>query len=336
MQKFSVIIPTYTGAQTIKQTLDSLLKQDGSKISYEVVTVIDGPNKELRKLLDTEGKRFNKRNINFSIKQFDKNKGRFEARIAGAKLAKTDQLLFVDDKVQFAEGFLGRLGRIRKSVVMPNVIELTSKNIISQTLTMLRRRIYGQRYGLSFKDYYIDEANFESSPKGTTCLWIDKTTFLAACEAVRKGRSGHSKFVSDDTRLLHQVVTQGGKIFRTAKMNVYYQPRNDFGAALKHLYGRGPLFVDYYSKPSTKYFPLLIFIYLLTLSVILWAIIIPKTFIWLLAGLTVSAIVVGFFISHSWKEFVIAIAGLPLIGIVFTAGVLKGTAVMAKGLFVSR
>ncbi|MDP4038664.1 MAG: hypothetical protein Q8P54_01710, partial [bacterium] len=116
------------------------------------------------------------------------------------------------------------------------------------------------------------------------------------------------------------------------KLNVYYQPRNDLSAATKHLYGRGPLFVDYYSKPGTKYFPLLISIYLVSAGLFLTAVFQPDILYWILASLGVLIILTALVISQSIKDFLISIIGVPLIGLIFSLGVLKGTLLRAKGL----
>lgn len=333
MQKFSVIIPTYTGIQTISQTLDSLLNQDKPKISYEIIAVIDGPNQALRKLLDAEKKRFTKRNINFVIRQFSKNKGRFEARIEGARLARTNHILFVDDRVQLAKDFFGQLRQLDENVVMPGVTEFSSKNVISMTLNLIRRRLYGNKWGLQFKDYYIDKSNFEGSPKGTTCLWVDKGIFLNACIKVEKNRAGDNRFTNEDTRILREIVEDGTKIMRTAKLNIYYRPRDEFRAAIRHLYERGPRFVDYYSHPGTRFFLVLILIYIAAVGLILGAILEIKILYWTIYGVIGLILLASLLISRNVKEFSASLVGLFLIGLSFSLGVLKGTLIKAKGIF---
>lgn len=331
MQRFSVVIPTYTGIQTINQTLSSLVKQADSKVDYEVIVVIDGPNQDLYKLLDVEKKRFTKRNINFAIRQFGKNEGRFEARMVGAKLSGTNYLLFVDDRVQLAEDFFSHLRQLNERVVMPAVVELSSNNVISMTMNLIRRRLYGNKWGLNFKDYYIDKSNFESSPKGTTCLWVDKNIFLDACLKVEKNRKGNNRFVNEDTRILREIVEAGTKILRTAKLTIYYKPRDDFGSALKHLYERGPRFVDYYRRPGTRFFPLLLFIFLLPVSLVLIAILSPAILYGIAFGTLTLIVLIGLFISGNVKEFIASMIGLSLIGLSFSLGVWKGMLSIWKG-----
>src|SRR3990167_8596022 len=178
-ESFSIVILTYTGASTIDKTFDSILKQSPSSLEYEVVVVIDGPNKRLRRVVEKYEDEFARRKIGFTIYQSEENKGRFDARISGAKKSKNEQLLFVDDRAQLTVRFLEHLSKLNEKIALPGVQERSGNSVITKTLNILRRQIYGDKGGLRFKDYYIDKTNFENSPKGTTSLWVSKKIFLA-------------------------------------------------------------------------------------------------------------------------------------------------------------
>jgi len=330
--RFAVVIPTYRGVATIAQTFASIIKQPSSSIEYALVVVIDGPNQELREIVDRQKNLFTSKGIKFTIEQFTHNNGRFAARKVGANLATSNKLLFIDDRVQLADGFFNHLMRLDESVAMPAVTELASNNVISKTMNLIRRRMYGDKWGLHFEDYYIDKSNFERSPKGTTCLWVDKNLFLDACTRVKQTKGVDSRFVNEDTKILRDMVEHGAKILRTAKLNVYYRPRDNFGASLKHLYERGPRFIDYYSQPKTRFFPVLISIYLIAAGLILAVIFKPIIVLGVMAGFAVIVILVALAISRSPIEFVVSIVGIPLISISFSLGVLKGTLLKAGAL----
>jgi len=325
MTKFSVILPTYSGVNIIAQTFDSILNQQSDHNNYELVVVIDGPNRKLGQIAKSYKPGFTARGIVFKTKQFENNRGRFEARIAGAKLAVNSQLLFVDDRVRLADDFFNHLQQLNEKVAMPAVTELPSKNIISRTMNLIRRRIYGDKWGRHFEEYLIDEISFEKSPKGTTCLWIDKKIFLDACRIVNKKATGGSKFVNDDTRVLREIVEHGTKILRTAKLSIYYQPRDNFGASLKHLYDRGTRFIDYYHQPGTRFFPILVSIYAVLASLFLIVILKPELLYWVVPGLATLTLLTSLVISQNFKEVSASLIGLPLIGLAFSLGVMKGT-----------
>lgn len=326
-KQFSIVIPTYSGLNTIKKTFKSLLTQDSSGIKYEVIVVIDGPNELLRELVDQAQQDFQKKGINFEVEQFKENKGRFEARIAGAKLAKYNQLLFVDDRIYLAENYFKILKGISEELMLANVIEKEpdNYNLISATLTYVRRGLYGDKWGVDFPDYYINNENFENSPKGTASLWVKKEMFLAACEKVAHNQQALNKYVNEDTKILRAMVDAGARIFRTSKLNIYYQPRNNFKDTVKHLYGRGPRFVDYYVKPKSKFFPLLIAIYVMVAVAVILAFIkliyLAYLAITVLAGTTLLALLFGKDLKGIFTLFV----GLPLVLVIFAAGIIKGT-----------
>ncbi len=333
-ESFSIVIPTYTGASTIDKTFDSILKQSPSSLEYEVVVVIDGPNKRLRHIVEKYEDEFRRRRIGFTIYQSEKNKGRFDARISGAELSKNEQLLFVDDRAQLTDRFLEHLDKLDGKTALPGVQEHTGNNVITKTMNILRRQVYGNKGGLRFKDYYIDKTNFEDSPKGTTCLWIDKKIFLAACLKVKKNEKGDSRFVNEDTKVLREIVESGVKILRTPKLNIYYQPRDDFSASLKHLYDRGPRFIDYYHQPGTRFFPVLISIYVLLVSLVLITIFKPGLLYWVAGGLAALTALISVAISKNIQEVATSLIGLPLIGLSFSLGVLKGTLLVTKRLLI--
>src|SRR5688500_2280908 len=97
---FSIVLPTYTGMNTIEKCFDSILAQKyTSKLKFEVIVVIDGPSQKLKEITQNYARTFNQKKIEFTVKQFKANEGRFVARLEGAILAKYNQLLFVDDRV---------------------------------------------------------------------------------------------------------------------------------------------------------------------------------------------------------------------------------------------
>lgn len=338
MNKFSVILATYTGIKTVGRTLDSILAQQPVNALYEVVVVIDGPNRIIQKIVIAKEKEFKNKAILLRIKMFAKNRGRFEARIAGARLAKFNQLLFVDDRVCLSKNYFRVLQTIDKDIAMANVLEedVENTNPISQTLFFVRRRIYGSKYGEGFKDYDINSSNFESSPKGTTSIWITKKVFLDACQEVVYNRKQSNKYVSDDTRILRIVVDKGHNIFRPSQLIVFYLPRGNLKDAIKHLFGRGTLFIDYYSKPGTRFFPILVIAYLVPVVIIFCLLFQPELLYLILISIVASIALVAIVISRDLKEFIVSLAGLSLIGVVFSLGIWKSTLAMIKGVLLNK
>jgi glycosyltransferase involved in cell wall biosynthesis len=321
---FSIVLPTYSGVNTIQHTLDSILTQK-TKQNFEIVYVIDGPNDDLRKIVDDSRPMFEDKGIPVTIKQFKKNKGRFIARIEGAKLARSDQILFVDDRIELDKGYLEELLSTNSTVSMPSVIEVEEhKRPISLTLRSVRRKLYPNRWGEEFDDYYIDDKNFEDSPKGAAALWMPKSLFIEACDEVSRTQGGSGRYTNEDTRVLKYVVDTGHRILRTSKLRIFYRPRAAFKEEVKHLYGRGPRFIDYYLRPGTRFFGPLIAFYITLIAAIVLLVLLPQLFLLLLIISAVGLLLFTMYLAGISRDAPMVFVGLILIVVAFGSGLLKG------------
>lgn len=324
--QFSIITPTYTGANFLPSCLEALRRAaDGYK--YEVIIVIDGPNEVLTSIVMEQAEIFSQANIVCKVHQFDKNKGRFTARLKGAEMAASDTLLFVDDRVTVDSRFIREILRNKKTTV-PNVLETAHKNSISRTLYLLRKKIYGRKWGSEFKEYDITLENFDATPKGTTALLVDRESFICAAKNMQEQyENANMAYSNDDTKLLRILIEMTGPIRKSSKAKIYYNPRPSFRAEAIHLYQRGPAFVDYYFSPSKKYFlPILLSI----IVPFLWAalcIVIPQM-------LLVSAIVyacvlllLSLFLSSTRKDFIHVLRAAPVVTTLFWLGLMKGVGI---------
>ncbi len=316
---FSVVIATYTGTTTIEGTFNSLLKQQAHNAEFEIIVIIDGPSKILKQKVDEAARKFRQAKIPFIMKQFTENKGRFDARLAGARLAKTEHILIVDDRVELPGNFFQRLLKIDEEVVIPDVEEKPANNFVSLTLNSLRHKIYGRRWGTDFEPYYIDKTNFDSSPKGTTTLWVNKSMFINACEAIAKELSSTNN-VNEDTRILKYLVGKGSKIFKTSELRVAYEPRASAKEELIHIYHRGPRFIDYYLRPGSRYFLPLVAFYLSIFPALLMVILWPISLAFVFAGLLLA----GLLISGNLKNWLKISIGLGAVILFFGAGLWAG------------
>jgi hypothetical protein len=273
--------------------------------------------------------------VSFQSIFLEQNHGRFEARIIGAEAAKYDRLLFIDDRVELAPDFFSHVGGSKlskESAIMPNVVEAEAANLLSATISMMRKRIWGSKASENFDDYHIDDKNFEKSPKGTTSLFINKRVFLAACDKVQKSLTpSNTSRISDDTKVLRQIVEDGTKILRTPALKVHYVPRNNFNEAWRHLFWRGPKFVDYYHRPGTRFFPLLAAVYLLVIVIIVLATLAPVWLLYLLVVSVAATVALAAVIAKNTRQFFIALVGLPLTVVTFSAGILTGTLLKILG-----
>jgi glycosyltransferase involved in cell wall biosynthesis len=322
---FSIVIPTYTGEQHIGVVFDSIISQDVAGNEYEVVVVVDGKKPSLRKIVDLYAKKFRKQGVDFSIVQFAENKGRFTARYEGAKKAKCDYLLFLDDRSLMAEDYLQHMaGLSDHETIIPNVVQASSPTLISKFLYIVRKKLY-KTWGEDFESYEITAENFESSSKGTGSLWIQKSIYLQACDEFKEV-TADLRHSSDDTKLLKIIIANGHSIYRYSDAKIYYQSRTDFTGEIQHLFARGSTFVDYYSKPGTRYFyPLMVF-YIGVTALVVLTFVYPTALIYLLLMAVVAVILLAGILAKSLKDFFVVVLALPLVSMVFGAGLILGLA----------
>jgi glycosyltransferase involved in cell wall biosynthesis len=338
---YSIIIPTYTGQNTLSGTLDSLIKQE-SIIDKELIIVIDGPCDRIRTIIDAYTKQLEQKNFHLIVKQFKKNLGRFEARLAGAKIASFDTLIFVDDRVTFNKLFLSDIINIQEDVVIPSVVEAADNhNFMSLAMKALRKVIYTNS---SNKDdgFHITELNFDKSAKGTTTILVSKPLFIKACAKLEAQIRTHgkdtNKNVSDDTKLLKIIINSGTNIYKSNKLIINYHPRAGLIEEIKHTYNRGPKFIDYYFKPGTRYFvPLLLSIVLGCLwlvAIVLFGL--EFLYIFLIAVLVIILLSSMYLAEFKLKKILPIYLGLSLLITFFSLGLTKGFFIKFGVLFTNK
>ncbi len=323
---FSIIIPTHSGVEFIESCLDSIrLSLKNMKVKYEIIVVIDGENSTLESIVAKQKRVFQKLGIKITTNLFKNNRGRFEAGLRGAETAGSDQLILVDDRVELSiEFFKAVMGS--QEIVMPNVVEDKHKNGISRTLYLIRKKVYGGKWGEDFEDYYITEQNFDSTPKGTGALWIVKESFLSACREVKSQyANGDTSSSSDDTKVLRTLLQNGSKILKKSSAIIVYNSRSTSVSELAHIYNRGPKFIDYYFNPSKKYFlPILLAVIcplIFTGALIKWNILSTSILIAILTNLLMSI-----YLKIKWRDTIVAFIGMPLVCLFFWLGLMKGLA----------
>jgi hypothetical protein len=258
--------------------------------------------------------------------QHSHNKGRFEARRSGALKAHYDDLFFVDDRVTVPQSLLSEIIRAEERIIMPNVIESEYPNFMSRFLYLIRRKVYGKnRWGTSFSPYYIDNSNFEKSPKGTGSLCLPKDLFLESCSRLADTTVGSTKNISDDTKLLRYMIESGARIYRPSSIIVNYQPRQKLGQELYHVYQRGPKFVDYYFRRGSRFQPYLLvslaLLFLGVLGVLAWR----WEFLEVILALSILGIVaLAIILKERLSDLWVVCVALPVAIILFGLGILKG------------
>lgn len=99
---FTVIICTYNGERTLKNTIESVLRQDEySSLVDKLILVDNNSNDKTKEIID------NYISINKNIVySFEKNPGLSNARLNGVKQAQSEWIVFVDDDNELQDSWL--------------------------------------------------------------------------------------------------------------------------------------------------------------------------------------------------------------------------------------
>ncbi len=105
---FSIVIPTYNRASSLRLTLQSILQAEESSLLREIVVVDDGSTDETRSIVESFGERV--------CYERTERKGPAIARNHGAGHASASHVLFFDDDLIVPTNYLRDLKRIHQSV----------------------------------------------------------------------------------------------------------------------------------------------------------------------------------------------------------------------------
>jgi len=151
----SILIPVYNGEKTLKQCLDSVLKQTYK--NYEVIVVDDNSTDRTKEIIEDFQKRNNRVRYLFESKQT-----RGAARLKGGKNAKGEIVLMTDSDCIVPENWIREMIEpiIKKNqasvqgLKKPVIINYWTKKIQEEEEKLINLRIKDKKIGL------LDTANF--------------------------------------------------------------------------------------------------------------------------------------------------------------------------------
>jgi glycosyltransferase involved in cell wall biosynthesis len=310
-KRFSIIVPVHNGAETIRVCLSALVNQEYPRDCFEIIVVNDGSTDRTPEMAKQ-----------FPVKVIDlpRNEGRLVARQVGAKEARYDILVFNDVRVIPEPSLLKKLSEHNYFPLMPDVVDYDGSTTgYSRLFYLLRRKIYYPNYPLfdGSGEILIDCNNFDKMPKGTTNLACPKSVWLAYQP------EWLGKHVNDDTRILFHMV-ESYPLLRTPEIRVKYLQRTSFWSVMRHMYGRGPRFADYYLIPGGRFFTWYLIVWALLILVLVLSLWAPSALMW--AALAGAIAFVGFavWLSKRPLDFVVVLLLFPPMILAFGLGILRG------------
>jgi glycosyltransferase involved in cell wall biosynthesis len=307
-EKITVIIPVYKGKETIKQCLEAVMALDYPSELLEIIAVDDGSKDGTPEII--------KKNFpEIKVLVNEKNRGRSYTRLKGAREAAHDSLLFVDSRIIVYPSLLTNILKASEDIQITSEV-ISRPGLWSSALTALRRKAYKNNTEVLF----LDEDHFDGIPKGTGLLYIPKAHFIEASQNLSYDR----KDISEDTGLFAFLIKKGHRILRNREIPVLYLQRRDLWKNLKHLFERGPKFVDYYYGHHKTYTRLIhagLLVLLLGILVILFRLV---AFFYLLIASILLLLSLSMVTGKSGKEKCALLLLLPLISLAFGSGLLRG------------
>ena len=322
--QISIVTPVFNEAESIPAYWKAVsLLNCGKKTDFEVVVVNDGSSDFTMKVLK---KLQNKSKIRLKIVDLKRNLGRSMARVAGARVVINENILFLDVRCEIFPDALKMIEKINYSPINPLVLQ-KKNSFFDLFFYIIRRAFYRKNFGEDFSEQFITAENFDSMAKGTTMFYCEKKLFLESQPSNIENKNN-----SDDTALLANIVKKR-PILATSLVRCYYNTRSSFVANVKHIFNRGPKFVDYYYKPSKRHF------WLINLFFLLIFLLIYRMYLGLISlyGLASVFLVVDAFlalyVSRKLKEFFIFLFFFPIFSAVFFLGVMRGFTLKVLGEF---
>ena len=239
--KISLIIPVFNAQSNLRKCLAAVCNQTSWEINrdYEIIVVDDGSTDESVKIA---------KQFPVKLVRFRNNKGRLSARLAGAKRARSSQLLFIDTRVIICHNSLSKLwpivNRLKSHKKTPVImagsnLATLEKHGWSRFFYLFRRIYYGNTWWpIPQTSHWINQTNFRLVPKGFGYFSIPKQLFIKLNQDIARQKLT----LNDDTAILWHLVTKHKlQILRYKPLTWVYLPRKKLADILTWLYHRGTM-----------------------------------------------------------------------------------------------
>jgi glycosyltransferase involved in cell wall biosynthesis len=321
----SVVMPVFNEAASLPATIEALVRAvQKSTLEVELVLVDDGSNDGSADVAQTVlAGRLPVRLV------AQENRGRFEARRAGLDAATAELVLLLDARVQVEQ----RAIEFVTSQVEAGALVWTAHVHVDDqgnplgAFWRLIAEIAWSEYFDNPRTASFGAADFDRYPKGTTCFLAPRELLMAA---VRANRSlyAESRHANDDTPLIRWIA-QREQINVSPTFACSYRPRATLVSFTRHSIHRGVVFVDGHGTPASRFFPLVVAFYPVSLVALLMGVRRPRSLTLMAAALSTSAAAVGLLKRKRGHDVLSLSLLAPLYTVAHGLGMWRGLGLLA-------
>lgn len=316
----SIILPLYNASEHIAELFASLAQQTGVRNqNIEVLLWDDGSTDST---IETLQQHLSLLNSYASARIFQnlKNQGLFRTRMLAASKARGEFITFIDKQTRPYPDYLRQLLQQGWPLVVGNPVMDKTRSPWDRILFLIRRKLYFPYFGFEFPDLTLTAKQYRhfKNKGGGGALFVKRSWFLEVAEKIPAG-----KHLNDDSLLITEL-TKISPLRKTAKAKLLYKNRTGMEDNIRHLFWRGPKFIDYYLWPWNRYSPIILGGLIFLLAQLPLLAVSPRFVLGEIVAAIATFGLLSFWLSEEPADFLIASILLPIATLSFSLGCLLG------------
>jgi glycosyltransferase involved in cell wall biosynthesis len=318
----SVVIPVYNEPRWIgpivADVVTAVKRSQFADGNVELLIVDDGSDAPTTAAIDALVTPFPMRTLR------QRNSGRFAARRAGIERAQGDFVLLIDSRVSLdPDALVFVVDRLAAGERVWNAhvdIDLAG-NPFARFWNVLTEVGFHEYFGNPrTTSFGLEE--FDRFPKGTGCFLAPRSLLLGAIDAFRSSYDD-LRDASDDTVLIRWIAERE-RIWISPSFRALYRSRDAMMPFLRHAFHRGKHFVDGYRHPGSRFFPLVVGFFPVSLTALLLAARRPRWTVQALAAAPAVAAAGTYGVRRSAADALTMAWLAPIFTVVYGAGMWRG------------
>lgn len=271
MPSLSVVIPVFNQPRWIGHTIEDAtvaIERSGFDRAEIVVVVADEPTREVLRQLRPR----------LPLRVLDEERpGRFAARQQGIEAATGDLVLLLDSRISIAPHSLrfvsDRIAEEHDLPIWAAHFEFEVENPYGRFWSVIIPLVWWHYYSKPrTTSFGLDEYDRFSTP--TTCFLAPRSMLLEA-KAEFTSYYADVRDASDDTGLIRLLAARQ-QINVSPHFACNYAAHDGYRAFMHNVFHRGKTFLDSYGRPGTRFFPLVLAYFPISLSALVLALRRPR------------------------------------------------------------